>query len=97
MLKITREGKGRDLIENGFFTHRHVLPNGDNVTITIVDFRESERPMTYLNVRDVLTGIGDFMTEPGRGVSVCSYEVEVEGKGYVGTGHVDYDPEERSV
>ena len=48
--------------------------------------------MTYFDLRDVLSGIGDFMTEPERVVCALSYEVDVDGKGYVGTGHVDYEP-----
>ena len=49
--------------------------------------------MTYYNLRDVLSGIGDFMTEPGEeNVRALSYEVDVDGKGYVGTGHVGYEP-----
>lgn len=66
------------------------MPNGENVTITVADFREIGRPMSYYNLRDVLSGIGDFETEPKRGVTTLSYEVDVDGKGYVGSGHLDY-------
>ena len=62
------------------------------MTIIVADFRESGRPMTYYDLRDVLTGIGEFMTEPDQEVRALTYEVDVDGKGYVGTGHVDYEP-----
>lgn len=48
--------------------------------------------MTWYNLRDVLSGIGDFMTEPEQAVRALSFEVDVDGRGYVGTGHVDYEP-----
>ena len=47
--------------------------------------------MDYDTLRDTLSGIGDFLTEPGRKLTAVSYEIEVDGRGYVGTGHVDYD------
>ena len=90
VLSLTLDGKGRDLISNGFFINTHVLPNGNNLTITVADFRENGKPMVYDTLRDVLSGIGDFMTEPDEGVTTLSYEVDVDGMGYVGTGHVGY-------
>ena len=48
------------------------------------------RGMSYDVLRDTLSGIGDFMTEPGQGRRALSYEVDVDEGGYVGTGHVDY-------
>lgn len=47
--------------------------------------------MDYFNLRDTLSGIGEFLTEKGRRVTAVSYEIEVQGRGYVGTGHVDYE------
>lgn len=91
ILEITLEGRGRDELKNGLFQHAHLMPNGDNVTITVADFREIGKPMTYDDLRDVLSGIGDFVTEPRRAMTTLSYEVDVDGKGYVGTGHVGYD------
>lgn len=67
------------------------MSNGDNVTISVVDFREIGKPMNYDDLRDTLSGIGDFMTEPDRAVTTLSYEVDVDVKGYVGTGHVGFE------
>ena len=50
--------------------------------------------MDYFTLKDTLKGIGEFVTEPGQRPVALSYEVEVEGKGYVGTGHLDYDVKE---
>ena len=67
------------------------MPTGDNVTITVADFREVGKPMTYFMLRDTLTGIGNFVSEKEYGATELSYEIDVEGKGYVGTGHVDFN------
>ena len=50
--------------------------------------------MDYYTLKDTLSGIGEFVTDSGARMVALSYEVEVEGKGYVGTGHVDYDVKE---
>ena len=91
VLEYTLTGKGNNLIKKGFFVHKHVLPDNDNVTIYVADFREIGKPMNYFALRDTISGIGDFMTEPTGGLMTLSYEIEVERKGYVGTGHVDYE------
>lgn len=65
--------------------------NDDNVTITVADFREIGKPISYFVLRDTLRGIGDFATEKGRGSTALRFEVDVEGRGYVGTGHVGYE------
>ena len=96
VLEFTLQGKGREPIAQGFFIHTHVMPTGDSVSITVADFREIGRPMNYYALRDTLSGIGDFVTEPERSVTPLSYEVEVDGLGYVGTGHVDYEPASRA-
>ncbi len=90
ILEKIMAGEGKSAIENGVFTHTHLLLNGDSVTITVADFREVGRGMSYDVLRDTLSGIGDFMTEPGRGRTTLSYEIDVDERGYVGTGHVDY-------
>ena len=91
VFQSTIKGKGRDPIKNGLFISTHIMPTGDNVTISVADFREAGKPMTYLMLRDTLTGIGNFVSEKKYGATTLSYEIEVEGKGYVGTGHVDFD------
>lgn len=92
ILQVTLDGRGKDLISNGYFNHTHLMRNGAKVAVVVGDFREVGRPMDYYNVRDMLSGIGDFVTEPDRGITTLSYEIEVDNKGYVGTGHVDYEP-----
>ena len=90
------EGKGQDLIPQGVFMRTHVMPTGDKVTISVADFRELRKPMTYLMLRDTLSAIGSFVTEKEYEATTLSYEIEVEGKGYVGTGHVDFDAVRRA-
>ncbi|CAF9933981.1 MAG: hypothetical protein ALECFALPRED_005801 [Alectoria fallacina] len=91
VIAFTLDGRGRELIENGFFYHKHLMLNDDNVTITVADFREIGKPISYFVLRDTLRGIGDFATEKGRGSTALRFEVDVEGRGYVGTGHVGYE------
>lgn len=73
------------------FYHTHVFPNNDNVSIIVADFREVGKPMNNDMLRDTLLGIAEFMSEPEREVTPVSYEIEVDERGYVGTGHIDYD------
>ena len=91
VLKLTKGGKGKDNIRDGMFIHTHVFPNNDNVSITVWDFREVGKPMNYYMLRDTLVGIAEFMGGPEREVTPVSYEIEVDERGYVGTGHIDYN------
>ncbi|CAD6569514.1 MAG: hypothetical protein ASARMPREDX12_002703 [Alectoria sarmentosa] len=91
VLEFTLTDRGHELIEHGFFFHKHLMLNDDIVTITVADFREIGKPMDYFRLRDTLKGIGDFVMEKGRGPAVLRFEVDVEGRGYVGTGHVGYE------
>ena len=68
-----------------------MFPNNDNVTVTVADFREVGRPMDYSALRDSLVGIRNFLRERGRRPTPVEYEIEVDGRGYVGTGHIDYE------
>ena len=61
------------------------------MTISVADFREAGKPITYYMLRDTLIGIGDFVSEKKYGATTLSYEIEFEEKGYVGTGHVDFN------
>ena len=47
--------------------------------------------MNNYMLRDTLVGIAEFMEKPEREVTAVSYEIEVDERGYVGTGHIDYD------
>ena len=91
-LKYIGEGRGRTPIVNGFFVYEHEFVNRDEVQITIGDFREIGRSLTYYALYDVMRGIGEFMVLPGQRTQELEFEVEVQGIGYVGTGHVDYKP-----
>ena len=97
VLEFTLRGRGRELIENGYFVTTHLLPHAGKVTIVVADFRGTGRPMDYFDLGDTLRGIGDFITEPGHGVTTLSFQIDVDQKGYVGTGHVDYEPFESSA
>lgn len=83
------EGRGRKPIASGFFVYTQGFPNHDEVELTVGDFREVGRSMTYHALFDVLRGIGEFMLLPGQKTQELEFEVEVQGLGYVGTGHVD--------
>ena len=91
IFKSCIKNHGTDPIRNGLFISTHIMPSGDNVTISVADFREVGKPMTYFMLRDTLTNIGNFVSEKKYGATTLSYEIEVEGKGYVGTGHVDFN------
>lgn len=84
------EGQGRKVIANGLFVYEHEFLNHAEVRITVGDFREIGRSMTYYALFDTVRGIGEFMIMPGHNTQELAFEVEVQGIGYVGTGHVDY-------
>ncbi|MCJ1451110.1 hypothetical protein MMC28_001445 [Mycoblastus sanguinarius] len=92
VVKAIGENRGNESIANGFFSSQHKNPNGDSVTVSVGDFQEIGRPMNYYDLRDLLRGIGDFMTEPMQRITEVSYEVEIDKVGYVGTGHVEFNP-----
>lgn len=81
---------GRVPIATGIFVYSHEFTDHKQVEIVVNDFREDGKPVTYFVLLDVLRGLGEFALkrgEPGREVS---FEVEVEGIGYLATGHLDY-------
>lgn len=82
---------GEVLIAKGIFVYSHTFINRDEIILTVSDFRETGGPMTYFNLRDVLRGVGEFFLGR-RGAQELQFEVDVEGMGYRGTGHVDYKP-----
>ena len=90
--KYIGEGRGRTPVAHGFFAYTNKFLNLDQLDITVGDFRESGRPMTYYALFDVLRGVGEFMLLPEQETQELEFEVEVQGIGYVGTGHVDYKP-----
>lgn len=82
---------GEVLIAKGHFVYSHVFTNRDEIILSVSDFRETGGPMTYYNLRDALRGVGEFFL--GRRVAQeVQFEVDIEDKGYRGTGHVDYKP-----
>ena len=88
---ISEKG-GKAHIARGFFVYSHEFLTLAVVGITVGDFREIGLPMTYYILRDVLRGIGEFILLRGQGAQELQFEVEVQGLGYLGTGHVDYKP-----
>ncbi|KAL9126910.1 MAG: hypothetical protein Q9175_007836 [Cornicularia normoerica] len=92
IIKTIGEGRGRTPFATGFFSYTHEFLNHDEVEIIVGDFRETGRPMTNYALFDVIRGVGEFMIMPGQKTRVLQFEAEVQGLGYVGTGHVDYTP-----
>lgn len=84
------DGKGRIPIAGGIFLFSHEFSDQKTVDITVNDFREDGKPMTYFVLLDVLRGLGEFALQQGPPTREVSFEVELEGIGYLGTGHVDY-------
>ena len=82
--------RGRTPIANGIFVYTHEFSHRTKVKIVVNDFREDGKPMTYFVLLDVLRGLGEFALQQGPPTREVSFEVEVEGLGYLGTGHVDY-------
>ncbi|CAD6591108.1 MAG: hypothetical protein ASARMPREDX12_004923 [Alectoria sarmentosa] len=85
-------GQGRTPIAHGFFMFTHEFLNHDEIGLTVGDFREIGRSMTYDILCDVLRGIGEFTLLQGQKTREVEFEVEIEDVGYVGTGHVDFKP-----
>ena len=81
---------GRVPIAGGIFVYTHEFLDRKVVGITVNDFREDGKPMTYFVLLDVLRGLGEFALKQGPPTREVSFEVEVEGIGYLATGHVDY-------
>lgn len=90
--KYINEGQGRTPIAYGFFVYTHEFLNHDEVGLTVGDFREVGRSMTYHILCDVLRGIGEFTLLQGQKTQEVEFEVEIQDVGYVGTGHVDFKP-----
>lgn len=86
---ILGEGRGEVPIANGLFMYTREFSDHD-IEITVGDFREIDRPMTYHALFDVVRGVGEFMIMPGQKAQELEFEVELQGTGYVGSGHVDY-------
>lgn len=89
------EQKGTNPIAKGIFEFSHEFLNGDEVGITVADFREMGRSMTYRVLWDVLRGIGEFALLGN--FRELHYEVEVQGIGYLATGHVGYNNTARAA
>ena len=84
------DNQGRAPIAKGIFKYTHEFKDGRTVKITVNDFREDGKPMTYFVLLDVLRGLGEFVLQRGSPAREVSFEVEVARIGYLGTGHVDY-------
>lgn len=97
IFKYLNKGEGRTPIATGVFVFTHEFRNHDELEIIVGDFREIGRPMTYNALFDVVRGVGEFMIVPGHKTQEVEFEAEIQGLGYVGTGHVDYKPAEVST
>ena len=82
--------KGRIPIVGGIFVFSHQFTDRKTVEIVVNDFREDGKPMTYFVLMDVLRGLGEFALIQGNPAKEVSFEVSVEGIGYLATGHVDF-------
>lgn len=82
-------GRGRKPIALGYFRYTHEFSSGNTTRLSVADFREGGRPMTWNILADTLKGITDFMKEPDRGYRELSFEVEEDAAGYVGTGYFE--------
>ena len=83
---------GKAHIAAGLFVYKHKLLNQNEVEITVGDFREIGLPMNYFNLLDTLRGIGEFVLLRERKAYEVQFEVEVNGVGHLGSGHVEYKP-----
>ena len=82
-------GRGRKPIAGGYFRYTHEFDSGNVTRLSIADFREGGRPITWMTLADTLKGITDFMREPDRGYRELSFEIEEDGVGYVATGYLE--------
>ena len=84
--------KGAQPIDSGCFRHVHQFANKDEVVIAVADFQEIGDPMTNRVLVDVLRGLAEFMMGEGRrGYRECSFQVDVQGSGLVGSGHLEFE------
>ena len=88
---LIKEGRGPTPIRLGYFKYIREYLTHDEIEIIIADFRESGRAMTYFELFDVVRGIGDFMIQQEH-FQELDFEAEFDGRGYLGTGHVEYKP-----
>ena len=82
--------QGDTPITTGTFLYTYEFLNHMEVEISVADFREIGRPMTYYVLCDLLRGIGQFAKLPEQKAQELTFEVDVQERGYVGTGHVSY-------
>ncbi|KAL9127429.1 MAG: hypothetical protein Q9217_003698 [Psora testacea] len=90
LVRSVIQKSGDSNITAGLWKYAHCFRDGDNITFTIGDFREIGRPLIYVRLLDVLDGLPIFMIYYDRFREVY-FEVEVEGEGSVGSGHVDFN------
>ena len=83
-------GQGNRPILLGYFRYTQRYESGNITRFVVGDFREMGRPpMTWDLLADILKGIADFMKQPDEKYTEVSFEVELEGMGYVGTGRFE--------
>ena len=83
-------GRGGNPILLGYFRYTHKFDSGDMTRFSVGDFREMGRPpIAWEVLADVLKGVADFMKQPDERYTEVSFEVELEGLGYVGSGRFE--------
>ena len=80
----------------GYFKYEREYVNHDEVELVVADFRESGRAMNYFDLFDVVRGIGEFMIQRHH-TQELDFEAEFQGRGYLGTGHIEYKPYQTST
>ena len=91
-----KQGRGPTPIRLGYFKYIREFLNGDEIEIVVADFRESGRALTYFELFDVVRGIGEFMIQQGH-TQEWDFEADFDGRGYLGTGHISYQPSKTST
>ena len=91
-----RQGRGPTPIRMGYFKYIREYVNHDEIEIVVADFRESGRAMIYFELFDVVRGIGEFMIQRQH-TQELDFEADFDGRGYLGTGHIEYKPYQRST
>jgi len=83
---------GEKPIVKGYFRYTSTFTEGGKIVLTVGDFRELGRPITYYVLCDIMRGIGEFVMSPEHNWTEMTFEVEVEEIGHVGSGHIGWEP-----
>ena len=91
-IQVVTLTKGDEEMEFGHFIYSQVnRDDRDVIALTVNDFREIHRPLIYSRLLDVAMGIPQYMIEQNM-YRELSFEIVVDGSGYVATGYLSYGP-----